>query len=102
MLINKTMFDLNAKLVCVDDKFPAGIHDVFNALPVKDKVYTVGDIVPGQTFDMKGTCAVLLNELPNRPNKHGIEPGFVCGRFREIQPDEQENLKAVNSQEVAV
>ena len=84
------MFEPNTKVVCVDDKFIPGINDFFNALPKKDNIYTVRDIVPGQGWDLKGTCAVLLVELVNRPNMHGIEPGFQCYRFREMEEDEME------------
>ena len=80
------MFDLNSKVVCVDDRFPPGIRDIFRALPVKGRIYTVRDIVPAQGFNLHKTCAVLLAELVNHPNRHGIEPGFLCNRFRE--PDE--------------
>jgi hypothetical protein len=78
------MFDINTKVICIDDTFPAGINDIYNALPRKGDIYTVRDIVPAQDFKMQGTCAVLLHELVNRPNRHGIEPGFQCSRFREI------------------
>ena len=86
------MFDINAKVVCIDDRFPAGINDIFNALPRKGSLYTVRDIVPAQDWKLRGTCAVLLRELENRPNQHGIEPGFQCGRFREPTADELENV----------
>lgn len=82
------MFDLNSKVVCVDDRFPDGINDIFNALPRKGAIYTVRDIVPAQDWTLRGTCAVLIVELINRPNRHGIEPGFQCFRFREPTQDE--------------
>jgi hypothetical protein len=82
------MFDLNTKVVCVDDRFPSGINDIFNALPHVGAIYTVRDIVPAQDWKLRGTCAVMLVELVNRPNMHGIEPGFQCGRFRELSPEE--------------
>lgn len=83
------MFDIGQKVFCVDDKFPPGINDIFNLLPSKGTRYTVRDIVPGQTFKLEGTCAVLLEELVNRPNQHGIEPGFSPHRFR-IPPTPEE------------
>ncbi len=86
------MFDIKSKVVCVNDSFPAGIHDYYNALPQKGKLYTVRDIVPAQDWKLRGTCAVLLEELVNRPNQHGIEPGFQCNRFREPTIDELENV----------
>lgn len=89
------MFDINTKVICIDDRFPAGIHDIFNALPRKGGIYTVRDIVPAQGFDLKSTCAVLLRELENRPNQHGIEPGFQCYRFREPSTEELANSETV-------
>lgn len=86
------MFDINQKLVCINDSFPSGINDIFNALPRKGYLYTVRDIVPAQDWKLRGTCAVLLRELENRPNQHGIEPGFQCGRFREPTSEELENV----------
>lgn len=84
------MFEINTKVVCVDDRFPPGINDIYNALPRKGSIYTVRDVVPAQDWSLKGTCAVLLVELVNRPNRHGIEPGFQCHRFREPTVDELE------------
>lgn len=77
------MFDINSKVICVDDRFPSGINDIYNALPKKGTIYTVRDIVPGIGFDHRETITVLIHELVNRPNQHGIEPGFQCYRFRE-------------------
>ena len=88
------MFDINSKVVCIDDRFPSGINDIFNSLPSKGKIYTVRDIVPGIGFDRRETITVLLKELVNKPNKHGIEPGFQCYRFREPTKDEiRESIK---------
>jgi len=86
------MFDINSKVICVDDRFPPGINDIFNALPSKGAIYTVRDIVPAQDWKLKGTCAVMLHELVNRPNRHGIEPGFATNRFREPTAEELANV----------
>ena len=88
------MFDLGTKVICVDDRFPAGVHDIFNALPRKGSIYTVRDIVPAQDWKLRATCAVLLDELVNRPNQHGIEPGFQPGRFREPTREELREVAA--------
>lgn len=83
------MFEPGAKVICVDDRFPPGILDIFNALPVKGSLYTVRDIVPGAGFggrDKDQQPAVYLVELVNLPNRHGIEPGFACRRF--VEPEE--------------
>ena len=93
------MFDLNSKVICVDDRFPDGINDIFNALPCKGTIYTVRDIVPAQDWKLRGTCAVLIVELVNRPNIHGIEPGFQCHRFREPTAEE---LAATQTEEKAI
>lgn len=80
------MFEPGQKVICVDDRFPPGILDIFNALPVKGSLYTVRDIVPGAGFggrDKDQQPAVYLVELVNLPNRHGIEPGFACRRFAE-------------------
>lgn len=82
------MFDLKEKVVCIDDSFVDGIHDYYNALPQKGKIYTVRDIIPAWGFDLQETPAVLLEELVNKPNKHGIEPAFQIHRFRELDSDE--------------
>lgn len=91
------MFDIGQKMACVDDRFPAGINDIYNALPKKDSIYTVRDIVPAQDFQLRETCAVLIKELVNLPNRHGIEPGFQCYRFRELTTQE---LKAINQEAI--
>lgn len=80
------MFEPSEKVVCVDDKFPADIRDYYSALPVKDRTYTVRDIVGGLNWDNTPTVAVLLVELHNLPNEHGIEPGFAPHRF--ARPEE--------------
>jgi hypothetical protein len=77
------MFEPGQKVICVDDRFPPGIHDFFSALPVKGREYTVRDLVPGQDWALNGQPAVYLVELRNLPNQHGIEPGFACRRFTE-------------------
>jgi len=85
------MFDLNTKVVCIDDIFPPGINDIMSALPRKGSIYTVRDVVPGIEWELKETAAVLLVELVNKPNRHGIEPGFHVSRFRELEEVAEEN-----------
>ena len=80
------MYDLGTKLVCINDSFEPGINDYYNALPKKGKLYVVRDVVPGIDFGLNTTCAILLVELVNKPNKHGIEPGFQASRF--VEPEE--------------
>ena len=95
------MFDAGQKLVCVDDQFPDGIRDIYNALPEKGKIYTFRDMVPGIHFSLKETVAIYVDELVNRPNQHGIEPGFKLERFRELEEDELTN-EAVEEEELLI
>jgi hypothetical protein len=88
------MFEPGQSVVCVFDVFEPGINDIFNDLPQKGLIYTVRDIVPAQTFQLRGTCAVLLEELVNKPNQHGIEPGFLIHRFAEVSPEQQAQIEA--------
>jgi hypothetical protein len=83
------MFEPGQKVVCINDVFPVGIRDFYNALPRAGKTYTVRDIVPGQDWKLNGQPAVYLVELENRPNEHGIEPGFACHRFAEAEEIEE-------------
>lgn len=84
------MFEPGQKVICINDKFPEGIRDYYNALPVKGKQYVVRDLVPGNSFSGQETPAVYLEELHNLPNQHGIEPGFQCHRFAEIEEIQEE------------
>lgn len=72
----------NQKVVCVDDHFPLGIEKLYQALPKRDNIYTVRDIVPGVSVEgAEGEVAIYLMELLNPENKHGIEYGFNAERF---------------------
>lgn len=82
------MFEPGQTVICVDDKFPPGIADIMNALPREGQTYTVRDIVPGSGWGGRETDqqpAVYLEELVNLPNQHGVEPGFACRRFAEVE-----------------
>lgn len=91
------MFDLGTKIVCVNDRFPPIVSEIFKNLPEFAHVYTVRDIVPAQDWHKNETCAVLLIELPNPPNRHGIEPGFSCWRFRELTSNELEIVAQIEA-----
>jgi len=96
------MFEPGQRVVCIDDSgFPTYLLGVvYEAFPVKGKTYVVRDIVPASEslkvfFDKKGkvdanTCAVLLQGIRNKPNKHGVESGYKPQRFRELEEDTQE------------
>jgi hypothetical protein len=97
------MFEPGQRVVCIDDSnFPTYLlGSVYEAFPVKGKTYVVRDIVPASEsmaiFFKKGkdvdanTCAVLLQGIRNKPNKHGVESGYKPQRFRELEEDTEES-----------
>jgi len=78
---------IGTRVVCIDGKFGPGAHDIYNALPKEGQYYIVRDLVPGIRFDLSETLTILLDEITNKPNLHGIEPGFAPERFRELDED---------------
>ena len=83
------MFAPGQKVACVDDQFPLGIEKIYTALPKKDVIYTVRDLVPGVSLqNTEGETAIYLVELVNSVNRHGIEYGFNAERFAPLQTDE--------------
>jgi len=87
------MFDIGIKIVCIDDSFHPKVEESYLMLPVKDRIYTVRDIIPAHDYNggnSADTCAVLLEEIYNPPNKHGVENGFAPRRFRELETDMEE------------
>jgi hypothetical protein len=96
------MFEPGQRVVCIDDSgFPTYLlGSVYEAFPVKGKTYVVRDIVPASEsmkvfFDKAGkvdanTCAVLLQGIRNKANKHGVESGYKPQRFRELEEDTRE------------
>ena len=78
-----------SKVVCVDDRFPTEILIYYNALPLKDRTYTVRGMGVGIGTDGNlGEIVVYLNELKNPCSAKPPHPerGFAVWRFREIQP----------------
>ena len=78
-----------SKVVCVDDRFPTEILIYYNALPLKDRTYTVRDLGVGISANGEpGEIVVYLNELKNPCSAKPPHPerGFAVWRFREIQP----------------
>lgn len=93
------MFAPGQKVACIDDQFPLGIGKLYTALPKKDSIYTVRDLVPGVSLsNSEGETALYLVELVNPANRHGIEYGFNAERFAPLQTDEDE-LEAEFSEE---
>jgi hypothetical protein len=99
---------VGAKVVCVDDVFPAVIKEFYVALPVKGATYTVrevtlgreklaivkdGQIVPNGASDESVTVRILLHELVNPMdpfNGNRAELGFNAERFREVEEEHAE------------
>ncbi len=78
------------KVACVDDRFPLGIEKLYQALPRKDEIYTVRDLLPGVSLsNTEGETAIYLVELVNPSNSHGIEYGFNAERFAPLQTDDE-------------
>ena len=85
------MFAPGQKVACVDDQFPLGIEKLYTALPKKDTIYTVRDLVPGVSLtNTEGETALYLVELVNSANRHGVEYGFNAERFAPLETSEDE------------
>ncbi len=90
------MFAPGQKVACVDDQFPLGIEKIYVALPKKDVIYTVRDLVPGVSLqNTEGETALYLVELVNPANRHGIEYGFNAERFAPLETDDETIEEAV-------
>ena len=78
-----------SKVVCVDDRFPPDILAFYNALPVKDRHYTIRGIGIGVGLNGEaGEVVVYLEGLENPCSAVPPYPerGFAQHRFREIEP----------------
>lgn len=94
------MFVPNQKVVCIDDHFPLGIEKLYNKLPVKDQIYVIRDVVPGQSLaGTEGEVAVYLVGLVNPTNKVGVERGFNAERFAPLNYREVDDLVAEQERE---
>ena len=94
------MFVPTQKVVCVDDKFPLGVEKLYNRFPVKDQIYVIRDIVPGQALSgAEGEVAVYLVGLVNPTNKVGVERGFNAERFAPLSYQEVDDLVAEEERE---
>ena len=85
-----------SKVVCVDDRFPTEILIYYNALPLKDRTYTVRDLGVGISANGEpGEIVVYLNELKNPCSNKPPHPerGFAAWRFREIQPPNEAEVE---------
>jgi len=94
------MFIPNQKVVCIDDQFPLGIEQLYNKLPVKDQIYVIRDVVPGQALNgSEGEVAVYLVGVVNPTNKVGVERGFNAERFAPLSYNELEETIAEQERE---
>lgn len=94
------MFIPNQKVVCIDDQFPLGIEQLYNKLPVKDQIYVIRDVVPGQALNgAEGEVAVYLVGVVNPTNKVGVERGFNAERFAPLSYNELEETIAEQERE---
>lgn len=94
------MFVPNQKVVCIDDQFPLGIEKLYNQFPVKDQIYVIRDVVPGQALSgAEGEVAVYLVGVVNPTNKVGVERGFNAERFAPLSYQEVDDLVAVEERE---
>jgi hypothetical protein len=78
-----------SKVICVDDRFPTEILLYYNALPTKNKTYTVRDM--GVGVDGKGEPGQVVVYLVGLENPRSTTPphperGFAQFRFLEIEP----------------
>lgn len=98
---------IGSKVVCVDDVFPAWVHQAYTALPVKGETYTVRAMSPGRgkplhlvdgkpvkngAGDNHPEIYLLVEELrnPQDPFCAGTELGFKAERFAPIEEEEIE------------
>jgi hypothetical protein len=93
------MFDVNDKVVLVDDKWPRAVLYLYQNLPIKGPTYVVRAIRFGAdlerlTMDMReeGEPSVLLVGITN-PSHKGKENGFAMRRFRKLDELTQTETK---------
>lgn len=92
------------RVVCVDDKFPDGIGQIYDELPVEGEVYRIRDVVLGINYKGEpGEVCLYLEELNNPLSKTPPHPerGFNAERFRPLEEDEEEmEEEAVKEEEL--
>lgn len=82
------MFTTGQKVVCIDDEFTEFIKVRYSALPTKNSIYTVRDVVLGCNYQGEaGEVAIYLEELINPANQAGTERGFNAERFAPLIHD---------------
>lgn len=94
-----------SKVVCVDDRFPPDIIAYYNALPIKDRQYTIRGIGIGVALNGEaGEVVVYLDGLNNPCSSIAPNPerGFAQHRFREIEPAPAEEAEIEELEEALV
>ena len=94
-----------SKVVCVDDRFPPDILAFYNALPVKDRHYTIRGIGIGVSLSGEAGEVVVYLEGINNPlstTPPHPERGFAQHRFREIEPAPTEEAEIEELEEALV
>jgi hypothetical protein len=79
------------KVVCVDDNFPPEVAQFYIALPKKDQIYVIRNVVMGVNWKAEpGEVCLYLVGLNNpRSDKPPFpERGFNSERFRPLNSDE--------------
>src|SRR5277367_5951943 len=94
-------FSIGDKVVCVDDKFPPDISNLYDALPVKDSTYVVRDIRLGINLTLEGDVSVLLVGLvnPKADSTANLERGFRADRFRPLEELRNEKKESTTVEE---
>lgn len=105
------MFNIGEKVVCINDAFPAWVHDTYNQLPTKGEVYTVRGTDLGRSdlsSDSAVSFKVLLEELKNddevtASGRNLGELGFKSDRFATMdQLESTEYLVATQDEPTTV
>ena len=100
------MFNVGQKLVCVDDKWPESVKQLYLQLPLRDNVYVVRAVRVGVRadeliMDMRRVLeqSILLVGLYNPTNKLGVEAGFAASRFRALDELKQTASEAATKED---
>lgn len=87
------MFVPNQQVVCCDDNISPAALEFVQPL-IKDKMYTVRDVVPGININGgEGEVTVYLVEITNSINPAGIERGYNAERFAPLAPPVEEEIE---------
>lgn len=98
---------IGQRVVCVNDRFEAWVHEYYDQLPVKGQTYTIravslgrGTLVGSEMAEVK----LLLEELHNGTDPHhkgNEELGFRSDRFAPLEEaDESETAEAASERAI--